>query len=94
MVKTKLTLFLILLTTAMIGAGSAATEPAFVSDGLVAYYPFNGNAKDESGNGNHGKVEGAKLSEDRNGMLGNAYSLDGVMIILQLRIPPVSVLRI
>jgi hypothetical protein len=21
--------------------------------GLVAYYPFNGNANDESGNGNH-----------------------------------------
>jgi len=27
--------------------------------GLVAYYPFNGNANDESGNGNHGEVHGA-----------------------------------
>jgi hypothetical protein len=25
---------------------------ADLKDGLVAYYPFNGNANDESGNGN------------------------------------------
>ena len=25
---------------------------------LVAHYPFNGNANDESGNGNHGIVQG------------------------------------
>ena len=31
--------------------GCASPEPAFISDGLMAYYPFNGNAKDESGNG-------------------------------------------
>ena len=29
--------------------------PVDVSDGnLIAYYPFNGNADDESGNGNNG----------------------------------------
>jgi hypothetical protein len=44
-------------------------EPAFVKEGLVAYYPFNGNAKDESGNGNDGastKVEfvGSGLGSD------------------------------
>jgi hypothetical protein len=32
---------------------------ADLNDGLVAYYPFNGNADDESGNGNHGTVYGA-----------------------------------
>ena len=26
-------------------------EPEFLKEGLVAYYPFNGNANDESGNG-------------------------------------------
>ena len=35
------------------------------ADGLVAWYPFNGNANDESGNGNDGNVIGATLSEDR-----------------------------
>ncbi len=30
-----------------------------LKQGLVAYYPFNGNAKDESGNGNHDTVHNA-----------------------------------
>jgi hypothetical protein len=30
--------------------------------GLVAYYPFNGNANDASGNGNNGTVYGATLT--------------------------------
>ena len=37
------------------------TEPAILKDGLVAYYPFSGNANDESGNGNNGTVFGASL---------------------------------
>ncbi len=47
------------------------------SNGLVAWYPFNGNANDESGNGNHGTVSGASLTEDRNGNLNTAYSFNG-----------------
>ena len=46
---------------------------ADLNDGLVAYYPFNGNANDESGNGNDGTVNGATLTEDRNGNTDNAY---------------------
>ena len=45
--------------------------------GLVAYYPFNGNANDESGYGNNGTVTGATLVEDRNGGSSKAYSFDG-----------------
>jgi uncharacterized protein (TIGR02145 family) len=41
------------------------------SDGLVAWYPFNGNANDESGNVNNGTVYGAILTTDH---LGNSYS--------------------
>jgi uncharacterized protein (TIGR02145 family)/gliding motility-associated-like protein len=47
-------------------------------DCLVAYYPFNGNANDESGNGNHGTVEGATLTYDRFNNPESAYSFDGV----------------
>ena len=36
------------LAAALFVGGCASTEPAFVSDGLVAYYPFNGNANDET----------------------------------------------
>lgn len=46
--------------------------------GQVAYYPFNGNADDASGNGNHGVVNGAVLTEDRDGNAEIAYSFDGV----------------
>lgn len=45
---------------------------------LVAYFPFNGNANDESGNGNHGTVMGATLTEDRSGNLNSAYYFDGI----------------
>lgn len=45
-----------------------------LGDGLVAYYPFNGNANDESGNKNHGLVNGAVLSTDRFGQIGKSYS--------------------
>ena len=49
------------------------------SDGLVAYYPFNGNANDESGNGNHGTAGGgATLTEDRFGNPNSAYYFGGV----------------
>ena len=36
-------------------------------EGLVAHYPFNGNANDESGSGLHGTVAGGSLSTDRFG---------------------------
>ncbi len=50
----------------------------FLYDGLVAYYPFNGNAKDASGNGNNGIVNGATLTEDKFENVGSAYSFDGI----------------
>jgi hypothetical protein len=54
--------------------GSAVVLPASLTEGLVAYYPFNGNAKDESGNENDGKVYEAVLTADRHGNKGSAYS--------------------
>jgi len=40
---------------------------ADLNEGLVAYYPFNGNADDASGNGNNGTINGAVLTDDRFG---------------------------
>lgn len=49
------------------------------TNGLVAYYPFNGNARDESGNGNDGMpVLGAALTTNRFGAPNSAYRFDGV----------------
>jgi len=45
---------------------------------LVAYYPFNGNANDESGNGHNGIVFDATLTNDRNGNPDSAYLFDGI----------------
>jgi uncharacterized protein (TIGR02145 family) len=45
--------------------------------GQVAYYPFNGNANDESGHGNNGIVYGATLTSDRFGNPDAAYSFNG-----------------
>ena len=49
-----------------------------INEGLIAYYPFNGNANDYSGNGNNGTVYGAQLTSDKNGKHNAAYTFDGV----------------
>jgi hypothetical protein len=54
----------------------AAQAPA--SEDLIAYYPFDGDAADLSGNGNHGTVFGATLTTDRFGRANSAYHFDGV----------------
>jgi GH18 family chitinase/photosystem II stability/assembly factor-like uncharacterized protein len=46
-------------------------------DGLVSYYPFSGNANDESGNGNTITNNGAVLTTDRFGIPNRAYSFNG-----------------
>ena len=47
------------------------------SDGLVAYYDFDGDANDNSGNSNDGTVTNATLASDRHGNSDKAYSFDG-----------------
>ena len=55
-----------------------AQVPSYVpSNGLVGWWPFNGNANDESGNGNNGTVNGATLTADRFCNFNSAYSFDG-----------------
>lgn len=51
--------------------------PFSLPSGLIAYYPFNGNAIDSSGNGLNGSVFGATLANDRFGNPNSAYSFNG-----------------
>ena len=51
--------------------------PGDLSDGLVAYWPFDGDARDASGNRNDLNNNNAILTEDRNGNANHAYSFDG-----------------
>lgn len=68
----------------------AGSSHADIDDGLVAYYPFNGNANDESGNGNDGSPSGGRLAKDMTGNDNSAYSFDGKgqdRILLPLKTP-------
>ncbi|MFC2087179.1 LamG-like jellyroll fold domain-containing protein [Bacteroidota bacterium] len=49
-----------------------------IEAGLVAYFPFNGNATDETFIGNDGTVYGAVLTTDRFGNDSSAYYFDGI----------------
>ncbi len=51
--------------------------PANLANGLVGYWPFCGDANDESGNGNNGTVNGATLTSDRFGNPNSAFEFDG-----------------
>ena len=71
--------FLIAISVGMFFPTMAQNIPSYVpTNGLVGWWPFNGNANDESGNGNNGAVNGATLSVDRNGKSNSAYSFDGI----------------
>lgn len=52
---------------------TSKSDNGLPSVGLIAYFPFNGNSKDESGNGNHGSVEGPQLTSDRFGNANSAF---------------------
>ena len=45
-------------------------------NGLIAYFPFNGNANDQSGNEYHGILNGATLVKDRFGKDNSCYSFE------------------
>jgi len=58
-----------------------------LTNGLVGYWPFCGNANDDSGNGNNGTVNGATLTTDRFGNSNSAYSFDGINNNIRVDIP-------
>jgi hypothetical protein len=85
------------------GDGGAAGQPGVpdaaqegeagssLSMGLVAYYPFDGDALDHSGNSNNCTVMGATLTSDRFGQANSAYAFAGsaTWIVAMIR-PSVS----
>ena len=55
-----------------------AQAQTYLTNGLVAYYPFNGNANDATGNGNDGTlVGGVSLATNRFGLTNQAYNFNG-----------------
>jgi hypothetical protein len=67
-------------------------DPSAAREGqLVAFYPFTGNASDQSGNGHDGVVSGAAKAADRFGAPDRAYAFDGGSAMI--RIPNASTLN-
>jgi formylglycine-generating enzyme required for sulfatase activity len=62
----------------------ASTAYAQIGAGLVAYYPFSGNANDESGRGNHGVIHDTTLTTDRFGNANSAYRFNGTNSFIQI----------
>jgi hypothetical protein len=78
----KYTFFLLCLFVAMY---ANAQVPSYVpTNGLVGWWPFNGNANDESGNGLNGVPSGTNLTTDRFGNINQAYSFDGIDDYIQI----------
>ncbi len=70
--KKTITIILVFTTTSLF-----SQVPSYVpTNGLVGWWPFTGNANDESGNGNNGTVNGTTLTTDRNGNSSNAYNFN------------------
>ncbi len=70
-------IFLIL--SILFSINSVAQVPYYVpSNGLIGWWPFTGNANDNSGNGNNGTASGVTLTTDRNGIANAAFNFDGI----------------
>jgi hypothetical protein len=71
-------IYYLIIISSFVTSSLCAQLPSYLpTDGLVGWWPFNGNANDESGNGNNGTVNGATLTEDRNGNSNSAFIFDG-----------------
>ena len=77
--KNKILFLIAVATLGLTAATMAQNLPNYVpANGLVGWWPFNGNANDESGNGNNGAINGAVLSIDRFGYSNQAFNFDGI----------------
>ncbi len=56
---------------------NTATSQVNLKEGLVAYYPFNGNTNDESGNRNNPSIASIAFAPDRFGNKNSACAFDG-----------------
>jgi hypothetical protein len=81
-------LFGILTLTALLAIQVKAQS--FLTNGLLAYYPFNGNVNDASGNGNTGTNYGATFTTDRFGFTNGAIYFNNGAYVLTGFFPPLG----
>lgn len=73
MKKNRFNLNLTLLLCFILLAVSSMAQDTDLKNGLIGYYRFNGNASDESGNNNHGEINGVNKEKDVTGMSGESF---------------------
>jgi Leucine-rich repeat (LRR) protein/sugar lactone lactonase YvrE len=80
-----------LATPPQTGCNDDTQRPDNLCDGLIAFYPLDGNANEVSGNADNGTVDNATLTTDRFGNANSAYSFDGSSS--QITVPNIDGLR-
>ena len=65
-------------------AAIATSSAAVPTNGLVARYTFNGNARDSSGRGHHGTLHNVYLTSNRLGNGSSAYSFNGTDAYIEI----------
>src|SRR5690348_8649381 len=66
-----------LLGLAAFGSHAAATSLDALTNGLVAYFPLNGNANDDTGTGLTGSLQNVQGTTDRFGRVDHAFQFNG-----------------
>jgi hypothetical protein len=81
--KTRLTVCLISFLFVFVKCDKTEYE-VWPENGMLAYYPFSGNAFDESWNMHDGTIYGAEFRDDRAGRQNQALFFDGTDDIVKL----------
>ncbi len=66
---------------------SALGQPASLNNGLIAYYPFNGNANNAVGSSGHGTAINVKPAANHLGVPNAAFEFNGVDSTIQATLP-------
>jgi len=77
MMKSSIRESLLILSLFLSLSVSTLSQSVNLEKGLVAKYPFSGSARDVSGHGHDGTVNGARPVEDRYGNASSAYDFNG-----------------
>jgi len=86
------TLARLLQTSALLTLGACVRGDGAPTEGLVAYYPFDGDGQDESGRANHGYPNEVVPVEDRFGEPNRAFAFNGTTSFVRIEDSPSFIL--
>jgi hypothetical protein len=79
----------LILKSIALGGIALNVDATAIDEGLIAFYPFSGDASDQSGNAHHGAIVGSpQLTTDRFGNANKAYHFsEGINRVLLSNLP-------